>query len=325
MLKSRCVVLFVLVVGGQFLASRSFLTASNFHSVRTFHRCSRQDIPRVLKRTGIELTMILEVEQKFRIDLNQDNNADICSKLEELGFQRKDPTLIFTDWYYDDLSSLSLSLQDCWLRYREIGGHGQWQLKRGQKQLLGSSNNDTIDKSTVYEEIIGIEAVDVALSIINPANDSDESTQDSTRDLSKEEENETLLGYVAPTLPTLQPHSLKAFVRLVTTRSSWISLPSADDTRDISENGKIKVDFDTTNTNYAVGEVETVVEAKDQVPRAQATVQGIIEKLQGKTQRTDSPPIGKLENFLLHFRPNHFQALVEGGILKSATPRQERG
>jgi hypothetical protein len=265
--------------------------------------------------------MVLEVEQKFQIfDENQDNNnTEICSKLEELGFERKGPTVTFTDWYFDDLSSLSLSLQDCWLRYREMDDQGQWQLKRGQQQLLRSSgsnsNHMASQKSTVYEEIIGNESVDMALSIIKSA----DSTVVSTRELNEEEENHTLLGCIAPNLPTDQSHSLKAFVRLVTTRSSWILAPSLDNTASTTENAIIQVDLDITNTNYAVGEVETMVEKEEQVPNAQAVVQGIIEKLQDNKHTFHHPPIGKLENFLLRFRPKHYEALVQGGILKTTT------
>jgi hypothetical protein len=263
--------------------------------------------------------MILEVEQKFVVDDNQDdnnNNATICSKLEELGFQRKGPTVTFADWYFDDLSLLTLSLQDCWLRYREMDNQGQWQLKR-RRQCSSSSNNTASQKSTVYEEITGNEAVNMALSIIKSADSFDVSR----RDLNETEENDTLLGYIAPTLPTDQRHSLKVFVRLVTTRSSWILPASSDDTMDIYVNGNIQVDLDSTNTNYAVGEVETVVETEDHVPWAQAAVQRIIEKLQGKNHRGDSPPIGKLEHFLLHFRPKHYEALIQGGILMPTKQR----
>jgi CYTH domain len=315
MLRTTQLTLFLMVFCGRCLAGVSFLSLFTFPSKQQFQRgSSAQTFYDSFIGSRTARNMILEVEQKFRIGDNQDINiTDICSKLESLGYHRKGPTVTFADWYFDDLSSLSLSLQDCWLRYREMGDQGEWQLKRGRQQLLGNSscrNDSTSKKSTVYEEIIGKEAVDMALSIIKCA----DSLDVSTRDLEEKEENDTMMDCIAPNLPTNQPHSLKAFVRLVTTRSSWVLPPSSVDIQDISENANIQVDLDITNTNYAVGEVETVVEREDHVPRAQALVQRTIEQLQGKKY---GPPIGKLEHFLVNFRPKHYEELVRVGILKT--------
>lgn len=295
MLRITFLMLFLLEFGRRIPSVRSF--QSPFPSSHLQHASTS-----FLEPSFTTLNMILEVEQKFRID----DNAEICSRLEELGFERKGDAVTFADWYFDELTSLHLSLQDCWLRYREMGDQGQWQLKRGQKPPQG---NDMASRSTVYEEIEGTEAVDIALSMIKFGNQASSRSK-----LIEKVENDTMKGSKPPTLTTDQQHSLKPFVRLETTRSSWTLCPS-NNTLEKYWGANIQVDLDTTNTNYAVGEVETVGETKDQVSDAQAVVESVLDQLLGN-QRTDSPPIGKLEHFLIKFRPKHYQALVTAGILK---------
>ncbi|KAG7361008.1 CYTH-like domain containing protein [Nitzschia inconspicua] len=259
--------------------------------------------------------MILEVEQKFRID-NYDDD-EISSRLRTLGFRPEGTAVTFTDWYFDDLSSLALSLKDCWLRYREMGGHGEWQLKRGKSLQPGT--DDSTSKSTVYEEVEGLEAVDIALAVIQ--SDNNTALRNEGGGIETEGHGATMKDFPAPSIPTSQAHSLQPFVRLVTNRTSWIlSHAGAHTGSSATWNGKIRVDLDTTNTHYAVGEVETVVNSEDQVPEAQAVVQRVIELLVGNSENntSPSPPIGKLEHFLLHFRPNHYQTLIQSGVLLDA-------
>jgi CYTH domain len=276
---------------------RSFLSATN-----PFRKATTVPFQRPIATT---LNMVLEVEQKFRIDTY--NNAEIAATLEEMGFERKGEPVTFADWYFDDLSCLCLSLQDCWLRYREVGDLGQWQLKRGQSSPFGDTS--IVTKSTVYEEIEGPEAVEIALSIVKSRGAATTIEKDI-----KIEGNFTMEGYPAPIFPTEQAHSLYPFVRLVTTRTSWILRHTRVESL-AAWNGKIQVDLDTTNTNYAVGEVETVVDAEEQVPAAQAVVKQVIDQLLGESGKDSPPPIGKLEHFLLKTRPKHYQALAEVGVV----------
>ncbi len=267
----------------------------------------------IRKQSRNHLSMVLEVEQKFRIN---DNQELIYSKLKDLGFERKCSPKTFTDWYFD-VPSLGLSLNDCWFRYRQIGSHGQWQLKRGRESSFSSN-------STVYEEIEGREAVEIALSMndmhsVDPKND-DATTMDIETIIRESE---------SPTLPTERQHSLRPIVRLETTRSSWILSPTSTNAARtlggllVSDN--LQVDLDTTNINYAVGEVETIVETENQLPEAQAKVQMVVEMLtNGKKGMNElGPPAGKLEHYLFHFRPAHYNALVRAGVLKNVRVEQE--
>lgn len=300
--------LFVIAVCSRLQSCRPFLQPfPQFHCLRKSY-----SFP-----SNLSLNMALEVEQKFQID-NQDQ-GEISSKLQHLGFQPKGDPTTFADWYFDDLSSLRLSLQDTWLRYRETEkSDGEWQLKRGQLPLLRGSVK-TNSKSTVYEEIEGLEAVQIALSILQRDDDDDEKAlyTGEKEDHIMTDDNITMKDcFQAPVLPTGHPHSLKPFVRLVTTRTSWILTEAADGGD--SWSGNIQVDLDTTNTNYAVGEVETVVDTNDDVLEAQAVVQRIIEGIIG-SDGSSQPAMGKLEHFLIQYRPNHYECLIKAGVLKNTS------
>ncbi|KAL3925227.1 MAG: hypothetical protein SGILL_000552 [Bacillariaceae sp.] len=272
---------------------------------------------------------VLEVEQKFHTNGDQtDSSASIDSRLEDLGFGRQGSTKIFTDWYFDDCGSLTLSLQDCWLRYREIEGKGgQWQLKRGQ-QHAGSS-------TTVYQEIEGQEAVDIALSLLQECVEaSDKAVSSAVKSDPITHDDKDL-----PMLPTSVSHSLKPFAKFTTTRTSWLLKEGhtlgidAVERDSIDSSHTIQVDLDTTDTSYAVGEVEIVVETHDQVPKAKERIQRVISLIvvdsvddgvakankdnkNSNESSSPAPPQGKLEHFLSHNRPVHFQALVDAGIMK---------
>jgi hypothetical protein len=265
---------------------------------------------------------VLEVEQKFGINGDSTDPAIISSKLERLGFERKGVATVFTDWYFDSPTTLTLSLQDCWLRYREMNGKGQWQLKCGQ-QLSKSSATKGL---TVYQEVEGQEAVDMALSMLESYN-----LESFSRRTIKTASSDPVLDVterIIPKLPTDKAHSLKLFARFTTTRSSWVLKHKHDTSNNVplveilgDVVNAIQVDLDATDTNYAVGEVEIVVEKEDQVANAKSRIQQVITAINGDKdlkldERTSqTPPQGKLEHFLFHYRPNHYQALVEAGIL----------
>jgi hypothetical protein len=248
--------------------------------------------------------MALEVEQKFYTnpnDNNNNNNETICSKLESMGFVEKGPTKTMTDWYFDVPNNLTLSLNDCWLRYREVGAKkGKWQLKQGQQDRTLSTNS-----ATVYKEVEGIEAVEIALSILSQGADS---SLDPIEGLAQ---GQLFDGHQIPTMPIsnhAKVHLLTPYVRLVTKRSSWV-LSS-------KEYNPIQVDLDTTNTYYAVGEVEMVIDDEADLQEAKRKIQEVIDKLQeGQNEQEQGPPLGKLEHFLQTQRYDHYQALIQSGIL----------
>ena len=259
----------------------------------------------------------LEIEQKFRLPATDDgNNKDetIRCKLEAMGFVEKGPIKAMVDWYWDVPNTFNLSLNDCWLRYREVDGcTGQWQLKQGHRQSNGTSSSSS---TTVYKEIEGIEAVETTLSILS------EQIKDGIFEMNEGfvQYDELLFdGYQIPTIPECTNENvnilklLSPFVRLVSNRSSWVLS---------SEKDAIQVDLDITNTNYAVGEVEMVVHSDSELEYAKRKVQEVIDKLHEEGRNNNDvqelgPPVGKLENFLQTQRPDHYEALIRSGILTS--------
>jgi len=248
---------------------------------------------------------MLEVEQKFQL-LSLDNEETIVSRLKAMGFVEMGPPKKFTDWYFDDPATFRLSLSDHWLRYREMVNTtttGKWELKRRR------DNGSSASSSTVYEELEGHVAIETALSFLSSA------TEMNTNSILVDDDNTgDFEGFTIPVLPTDVPHSLLApFCRMETTRSSWKKNGSA-----------IQVDLDTTDTNYAVGEVEIIVESEDEIPQAKVDIQTVIDDLllllhkendKATTSSSGSPP-GKLEHYLQTFRPAHYQVLIDSGVLK---------
>ena len=118
-------------------------------------------------------------------------------------------------------------------------------------------------------------------------------------------------GFPAPEIPGESSLGLTPFCRLETTRSSWIIDESATSTNVYSG---LKVDLDSTNTGHAVGEVEAVVENDKDIPGAQKLVHDLIAELCGGSN--DGPALGKLEHFLIHNRPDHYDLCVRSGVIK---------
>jgi hypothetical protein len=249
---------------------------------------------------GIARTTV-EVEQKF--PLPPDGTAVLSSRLEELGFVCRG-TEAFTDWYFDN-AGIMLSTRDCWLRYRATAGrHGSWQLKRrGRAADAGSS-------ATVYEEIEGREAVDVALSTIGGE------AASSGAGAGPEPQDSTWDGHVIPKLPVDESHDLVPFCRLETVRTSWERRTTNDSAHDDDADHLVRVDLDCTNTGYGVGEVEIVVNHEDEVPDAEAKIRMVVDQILQGQGEVVGPPIGKLEHFLQNHRPWHYEACVKSGVLK---------
>ena len=161
---------------------------------------------------------LLEVEQKFSFL----DRSDIEERLRQTGFS---PVKEFTmvDWYFDRFvgdemrrSDMPLIRHDHWLRYREVivgdgnssGDYGKWQLKRGNK------GGDDVG-ATVYEEIDGMRAVEISLSLLQ------EQPLPSPQSKNNEEVAMQLFdGHPVPKLP-ISGCDVLPFARIVTHRAKW--------------------------------------------------------------------------------------------------------
>lgn len=240
------------------------------------NRCSSHRKGAVIRQ------MYLEVEQKFALT----DSGDLEARLSGLGF-KPDGKKTFVDWYFDT-EDVRLTTQDCWFRFRDMGGNGEWQLKRG----CGENS-----ASTVYNETEGDVAVSNALSLLEGNTRDEPSTK-----------SEIFDGYSIPKIPGGENCGLLPFCRLETTRSSW----SAG-----GEYENLVVDLDATNTGYGVGEVETVVEDAADIAEAKERVQSLISRITENISSDDEPAVGKLEHYLINNRPEHYQACIESGVIKT--------
>jgi adenylate cyclase class IV len=230
--------------------------------------------------------MSLEVEQKFQIT----DSTNLESKLKELGFSSKGSAMI-VDWYFDNDKNY-LTTRDCWLRYREKGKAGQWELKKGRGD----------QGTTVYEELEGEQAYLAAASIL------EEAALEST-EIAKRDQETTLDGFQVPEIPLPKSYGLHPFCRLETKRSSWYT--EASD----SPYAGLSVDLDSTNTGHTVGEVEIVCDEAE-VEIGKKRVQTLIMELTGNDGSDSSTTaVGKLEHFLLNNRPEHYAACVASGVI----------
>ena len=270
---------------------------------------------------------ILEIEQKFQL-LGDENNIE--QRLKELNFIPKQ-TIKFVDWYFDT-DDIILSTKDYWLRYRGLlsSGHtddesvvvkGSWQLKKGQ--------NDPTSRTTVYKEIEGEKAVSTAISVLIDNSINTQRSTEGNKKATGDDCNTTFDGFEIPKMPSSEDHTdisclLSPFCRIVTTRSSWVYNGEAADDSDNAYNG-LDVDLDMTNSGYAVGEVEAVVEKDSEILNAKRRIQNLIDELtkssrppslDDKKQREERPPLGKLEHFLVNHRPDHYKVCLESGSIQ---------
>lgn len=295
---------------------------------------------------------LLEVEQKFSFS----DRSDLEERLRKEGFSPvKEITMV--DWYFDrfvdddDVHDLELPLvrKDHWLRYRKTltengnsddNGVGQWQLKRGNK---GGSGGGV----TVYEEVEGIHAVEIARSVLQeqPSSASSASSAATT--------STTFDGDTIPMVP-ISDCDVVPFARIVTLRAKWkeqqptLTTDNTNDEGDQTVGGSnrfpnLVVDLDTTPDGFAIGEVEAVVEGEDcgieseeaaseaaakndrAVARARADIQQFLAILLEDGDSASSatnrrPPMGKLEQFLSQNRPRIYVACVESGVIPEPPP-----
>ncbi|XP_045381255.1 thiamine-triphosphatase isoform X2 [Lemur catta] len=202
-------------------------------------------------------------------------------RLQELG-GTLEHRVIFRDTYYDT-PELSLMRADHWLRQREDNG---WELKcRGAADVLGPH--------TQYMELTAESAIVAQLCEVL--------------------ETEGLgAGGVAA---VLGPLGLQEVASFVTNRSAWkLVLLGADE-----EEQPLRVDLDTADFGYAVGEIEALVHEEAEVPTALEKIHRLRNMLGVPTQET-AP--AKLIVYLQRFRPQVYQRLLE---VNSSSQREATG
>jgi len=305
----------------------------------------------------------LEVEQKFPFS----DRSDLEKRLRKEGFAPV-TELTMVDWYFDRFEEdgtngfeLPLIRRDHWLRYRETitenrntnDDDGQWQLKRGNK---GGSGGGT----TVYEEVEGIRALEIAHSILREH----PSPSPSSRSKDVEEvATRTFDGHPIPVLP-IPGCDVVPLARIVAHRAKWkqqqrvtetttatattTTTPNTreDENTDSDAFPNLVVDLDTTPDGFAVGEVEAMVqgeecdsgstgteieatEAAARNDRAVAQARNDIQRFLAILLRDDlassattnrRPPMGKLEQFLFKYRPQMYKACVKSGVIPEPPP-----
>ncbi|KAL7579842.1 hypothetical protein ACA910_004855 [Epithemia clementina (nom. ined.)] len=293
---------------------------------------------------------VLELEQKFVVS----PSSSTTDRLFTLGFrQAKEYHMV--DWYFDfPKSNYPLMRQDMWLRYRrgclpdadEISfnaNDGQWELKRGQQKQSGDESQYA-QRTTVYEEIVGEDAVDLVRSVLL---DIEAGKPISKTLLLKDaggeehfaEQTARLADAFKPGIPSTLP-GLKPFARIVTHRSSWKVPKSHPDSNGNKEEQRSKydcltVDLDQTDFGYNVGEVEMLVpittsdndgDQDSRVQKAKLLIQELIDHLTNSDESTSEPRAekelegqalvakGKLEYFLYTQRPSIFALMRELGL-----------
>uniref|UniRef100_A0A2K6ELI1 Thiamine-triphosphatase n=1 Tax=Propithecus coquereli TaxID=379532 RepID=A0A2K6ELI1_PROCO len=191
-------------------------------------------------------------------------------RLQELG-GTLEHRVTFRDTYYDT-PELNLMRADHWLRQREDSG---WELKcPGTAGVLGPH--------TQYTELTAEPAIVAQLCAVL--------------------ETEGLgAGGVAA---VLGPMRLQEVASFVTNRSAWrLVLLGTDE-----EEWPLRVDLDTADFGYAVGEVEALVHEEAEVPAALEKIHKLSNMLGVPAQET-AP--AKLIVYLQRFRPQVYQRLLE--------------
>ncbi|XP_075805663.1 thiamine-triphosphatase isoform X4 [Microtus pennsylvanicus] len=203
---------------------------------------------------------------------------DTEERLQELG-GTLEHRVTFQDTYYDT-SELSLMRSDHWLRQREGSG---WELKCPGVAGISGSHNE-------YVELTSESAIVAQLFELLGA-------------------EELGTAGVAAVLGSLKLQEVASFV---TTRSSWmLALSGASE-----EEPKLRVDLDSTDFGYAVGEVEVMVREKGEVPAALEKISSFSTLLGVPAQET--APV-KLMVYLQRFRPLDYQRLLEANSCSEAT------
>jgi hypothetical protein len=234
-----------------------------------------------------------------------------------------------------------------------------WQLKKGRiitpKTTMNPAPSKThSDSFTVYEEIMGDDAIMEVLNIfknvedlyhlggksgsyghIGRRNDKEQGEKNVAKNNNSVEKLQEIDGYTSPNIPEpLHAFGIKPFARIETTRFKWKLKSSSallaeltaslKNVADISFLSDITVDIDVTDFGYTVGEVEAVVPSVDQVDAAKEVVQRIVSRMNDCTSSSSNSNmnkdvasvLGKLETFLIQKRPDVYSACVKAGVMK---------
>lgn len=299
-------------------------------SLRLTANASRDEISPDPKRNEKDRRDI-EVEQKFA--LRSTSIESVEETLRSLGFRPygggtgQDGRKCITDWYFDAPGPhWSLTRNDFWLRYRESrvdkGGLGKegdvgvasstggvWELKVGRSGGRGQAGGGV----TVYEEVQGEKAVGDAL-----------------RDLAWLPEDASAAegfgpsyaAFEVPSIPEGWRGCLIPFARIETSRSSWTIPEGRTEAADAAAKfAGLAVDLDGTDFGYMVGEVEAVVHDENKIDGARDRIKTLVSELAFGEADTggDSVAVGKLEFFLMNESPDHYEACVKAGTMRSKT------
>uniref|UniRef100_H0WZ44 Thiamine-triphosphatase n=1 Tax=Otolemur garnettii TaxID=30611 RepID=H0WZ44_OTOGA len=191
-------------------------------------------------------------------------------RLQELG-GTLEHRVTFRDTYYDT-PELKLMRADYWLRQRQDSG---WELKCPGAAVVSGPH-------TQYKELTAEPAI--------------------VSQLCEVLETEGLgAGGVAA---VLSPLGLQEVASFVTNRSAWkLELLGGDE-----EKSPLRVDLDTADFGYAVGEVEVLVHEEAEVPAALEKIHRLSNMLGVPVQETVP---AKLIVYLQRFHPQHYQRLLE--------------
>ncbi|ELK11235.1 thiamine-triphosphatase [Pteropus alecto] len=177
----------------------------------------------------------------------------------------------FRDSYYDT-PELSLMRTDHWLRQRESSG---WELK-----CPGAAGVSGLH--TEYLELTAEPAIVAKLCEVLGAE---------------------VLG-AGGVAAVLSPLGLQEVASFVTKRSAWKLVLSRADEEELL----LRVDMDTADFGYAVGEVEVMVHQEAEVPAAVEKINKLSSML-GVLAQEVAP--AKLIVYLQRFRPQDYQRLLE--------------
>ncbi|XP_049624384.1 thiamine-triphosphatase [Suncus etruscus] len=204
-------------------------------------------------------------------------------RLRELGASLEHQ-LTFRDSYYDT-PELGLMRADHWLRLREGSG---WEFK------CPGAAAGTSGPHTEYLEVTTEPAIVARLCEV--------------------------LGAVAPAeegmAGVLGPLRLREVASFVTQRSSWkLALPGSP------RGALLRVDLDTADFGYAVGEIEALVPKEAEVPAALEEILNLSNML-GVPAQEKAP--AKLIVYLQRFRPQDYLQLLKALNPQTETPQEAK-
>lgn len=326
-----------------------------------------------------EKQQLLEVEEKFFFS----DRSELEERLRREGFASvQEVTMV--DLYFDRLVAdggrsnndesgdddhdddidnhyyleLPLVRNDHWLRFREITSQngvdcsngGEWELKRGTP-----AGKDCDGGATVYEEIEGLRAVEIACSVVQEQSKKSPSRASTSTTWSTDTEESPSMtpllrfdGHSVPILP-IDGCGLEPFARIVTHRAKWKQQQSGTTSTTTFPN--LVVDLDTTPDGFAVGEVEALIgagESQDQsipegaettttndnnnqdaaIAQARADIRRFLVKILDHEGTEDGAPerrrpaMGKLGQYIFQNQPQIHKVCVESGVIPEPPPTE---